>query len=187
MAATGFRSLDPFPLALSLPVSERVSMQGRSEQRVKKGKNRALQMGMAACALCGSGRPRRRLLDTADPLLLDGLLQLPALTSLHPQFLAPECWAGLGAFVQPRTLSVMSPGRFSAAVVVGIFSRHALSRLSSLFSADRSPAESRTATVAAARASSSAGAWTISSRSNCDEWTARSVEGAQRSHPSGAG
>jgi len=42
----------------------------------------------------------------ADPPLLEGLLSLPALTALRPDWTRPECWAGLGGSPQLRSLTV---------------------------------------------------------------------------------
>ena len=68
-----------------------------------------------------------------DPPLLEGLLRLPALTTLQSGTLRPECWAGVSDLTQLRTLCVNFSGKFTAAQLLALQSSlRALPHLSDL-------------------------------------------------------
>jgi len=74
-----------------------------------------------------------RFAVTVDPPLLEGLLHLPALTTLQAGTLRPECWAGVGGLTQLRTLYVNFSGDFTAVQLSALQSSlHALPHLSDL-------------------------------------------------------
>ena len=59
---------------------------------------------------------------------------MPALTTLRPQSIAPDCWADLGGFAQLRTLTITWPGVFTATQQSALESSlHALPHLTDLF------------------------------------------------------